>query len=111
MVPFLPAAVYRPPQGEGLTKPVCIVMMIIILIFNEDFDMQPDTHPPHTPLDHEHLALLAGSIVHVFDYLTTGNTRAALRARLLLARLDQAGPGIEPLRQAVDLRTAGGCRP
>lgn len=61
----------------------------------------------HARLDHEHLALLAGSIAHVFDYLATGSARAALRAQLLLDRLEAAGPaspaatGIEPLRRAV----------
>lgn len=36
----------------------------------------------------EHLALLTGSIAHVFAYLTTGSQRAALRAQLLLDRLE-----------------------
>ena len=66
---------------------------------------------PETSLESEHLALLAGSIVHVFDYLSTGSTRAALRAQLLLERLDATVPGIEPLRLAVGLASTEGCRP
>jgi len=43
---------------------------------------------PRSPVEHAHLSLLAASIAHVFDYLVTGSTRAALRAQLLLDRLD-----------------------
>jgi hypothetical protein len=94
-----------------LTEPEQLVMMQIILICNEAFDMHTDAPPAH-----EHLALLAGSVAHVFDYLATGSLRAALRAQLLLDRLDATGPGnpalagIEPLRRAVGL-PAGGRRP
>lgn len=80
-------------------------MMQIILICIELIVMAIDLPP--VPPGNETLALLAGSIAHVFDYLTTGNARAGLRARLLLDRLEDGGPGdpavtgIEPLRQAV----------
>lgn len=62
---------------------------------------------PQARPGNENLALLAGSIVHVFDYLATGSVRSALRAQLLLDRLDAGEPGaaalagIEPLRRAV----------
>lgn len=56
----------------------------------------------------EHLNLLAGSLAHVFDYLNTGSSRAALRAQLLLDRLDasatpgsHAAAGSAALRQAI----------
>lgn len=80
-------------------------MMQIILICIKAFDMQIDALP--VPLGNENLALLAGTIAHVFDYLATGSPRAALRAQLLLDRLDAgaaasaADAGIEPLRQAI----------
>jgi hypothetical protein len=104
-----PASIVVP--SKPLTASGHIVMMQIILICNEAFDMYTDAPPAR-----EHLALLAGSIAHVFDYLATGSPRAALRAQLLLDRLDVAGPGspaiagIEPLRRAVGL-PAGGLRP
>lgn len=57
--------------------------------------MYPDA--TRAPQEHEHLALLAGSIAHVCDYLSTGSTRAALRAQLLLDRLDlMAAPASQP---------------
>lgn len=64
------------------------------------------TTPAHSPLEHEHLALLAGSMAHVLDYLATGSTRAALRAQLLLDRLDLSSapcgaPATQHLRRAL----------
>jgi len=61
-------------------------MMQIILISIEVNDMAHEsasaTHGT------EHLTLLTGSIAHVYAYLTTGSQRAALRAQLLLDRLE-----------------------
>jgi hypothetical protein len=64
------------------------------------------TIPARSPLEHEHVALLAGSMAHVLDYLSTGSTRAALRAQLLLDRLDISSapcgaPAAQHLRQAL----------
>lgn len=57
------------------------------------------------PLEGEHLILLAGSLAHVFDYLNTGSTRAALRAQLLLDRLDaSAAPGSHAAAGCATLR-------
>lgn len=65
--------------------------MRIILIFNEAYGMDSDA--ARSDDERELLALLAGSIAHVCDYLRTGSARSALRARLLLDRLETASGG------------------
>jgi hypothetical protein len=61
--------------------------------------MDPDL--PRPASRDPQLALLAGAISHVLSYLRTGRARAALRAHLLLGRLDELCPpgGQAALRQ------------